>query len=147
MSTLSHDRSLPLTAKASNRLATPSATRHPSSRVAGAAAHHTALVALSSRTADALATTFRVLGDATRVKMLVALSGGERSVGALADVVGMSESAVSHQLRVLRDARIVKARRAGRLVYYSLDDHHVQSLVAQALQHVAEPHQEPPSCR
>jgi ArsR family transcriptional regulator, lead/cadmium/zinc/bismuth-responsive transcriptional repressor len=95
---------------------------------------------LDHATADALAATFRVLADPTRVKLLAAMTRGECCVRQLADAVGMSGSAVSHQLRVLRHARIVKGRRAGRLVYYALDDHHVQALFRQALSHVADPH-------
>lgn len=94
---------------------------------------------LSHATADAMAATFRVLADSTRVKLLSALAEGEHCVQALAEAVTMSASAVSHQLRVLREARMVKTRRAGRLVYYSLHDRHVHTLFQQALTHVREP--------
>ena len=81
---------------------------------------------------------FRVLGDATRVRILDALSSGELCVGALARRLGMSESAVSHQLRLLRAARIVRPRRDGRMVFYALDDRHVLTLFRQGLRHVQE---------
>jgi DNA-binding transcriptional ArsR family regulator len=87
---------------------------------------------------EALADTFRVLGDPTRVRILDALSGGELCVCDIAGLVNLSESAVSHQLRLLRGMRLVRPRRAGRLVFYSLDDHHIIGLLQQALTHVEE---------
>lgn len=86
----------------------------------------------------ALAETFRVLGDPTRVRILDALSHGELCVCDLASLVGLSESAVSHQLRLLRSLRLVRARRDGRMVYYALDDRHIVTLVRQGLSHVEE---------
>ena len=88
---------------------------------------------------EALADTFRVLGDPTRVRILDALSAGELCVCDIASLVGISESAVSHQLRLLRGMRLVRPRRAGRLVYYSVDDQHILELLRQALTHVEEP--------
>lgn len=85
-----------------------------------------------------LAETFRALGDPTRVRILDALSHGELCVCDLAALVGMSESAVSHQLRVLRNLRLVKPRRDGRMVFYSLDDRHIITLFRQGLRHVQE---------
>ncbi|MPZ16781.1 MAG: metalloregulator ArsR/SmtB family transcription factor [Luteitalea sp.] len=93
---------------------------------------------VSDRTATALAETFRLLGDPTRVRLLDALSQGEICVCNLAAIVGLSESAVSHQLRLLRGARLVRARRSGRLVFYGLDDHHILTLLQQASGHVRE---------
>lgn len=87
-----------------------------------------------------LAETFRALGDPARVRMLDALSHGELCVCDLAAVVRMSESAVSHQLRLLRTLRLVKPRRDGRMVFYSLDDRHVTTLFHQGLQHMRELH-------
>lgn len=87
---------------------------------------------------NALADTFRVLGDPTRVRILDALAGGELCVCDIAMLVGMSESAVSHQLRLLRGMRLVRTRRAGRLIYYTLDDHHIIELLRLALTHVQE---------
>ncbi len=70
----------------------------------------------------ALADTFKVLGDVTRVRLLDALAQSELCVCDLAALVGLSESAISHQLRLLRSMRVVRPRRAGRMVFYALDD-------------------------
>ena len=93
---------------------------------------------MASRTVEALADTFRVLGDRTRVRILDALSGGELCVCDIASLVGISESAASHQLRLLRSMRLVRPRRAGRLVYYAVDDQHILELLNQASTHVEE---------
>jgi DNA-binding transcriptional ArsR family regulator len=93
---------------------------------------------LSAQTAQALADTFRVLGDPTRIRLIAAMALTERYVGDLATLVGMSESAVSHQLRILRAARLVRTRRAGRQVFYTLDDGHILALFQQGLSHVHE---------
>lgn len=85
-----------------------------------------------------LAETFRALGDPTRVRMLDALSHGELCVCDLAALVGLSESAVSHQLRLLRNLRLVRPRRDGRMVFYALDDRHIMMLFRQGLRHVQE---------
>src|SRR5512139_1440116 len=89
-------------------------------------------------TVTALAETFRALGDPTRVRILDALSHGELCVCDLAAVLKLSQSAVSHQLRLLRGMRLVRPRRDGRVVFYSLDDQHIISLFKQTLQHVEE---------
>jgi ArsR family transcriptional regulator len=86
----------------------------------------------------ALAETFRALGDTTRVRVLDALSRAELCVQDLADLLGLTQSAVSHQLRLLRAMRLVRTRRDGRLVYYSLDDDHIVKLFEQGLEHVEE---------
>ena len=93
---------------------------------------------LAGRDVDAVADVFKLLGDPTRVRLVDALSHGERCVCDLASLVGMSESAVSHQLRLLRGARLVRVRRAGRLAFYSLDDHHVVGLLHDTRKHVEE---------
>ena len=93
---------------------------------------------LPAATVEVLAETFRVLGDPTRVRILDALARGELCVCDLASLVGMSESAVSHQLRLLRTMRLVRPRRAGRQVFYSVDDHHILELLALAGTHVQE---------
>ena len=85
-----------------------------------------------------LADTFSALGDPTRVRILDALSHGELCVCDLAAVLGLSQSAVSHQLRLLRGMRLVKPRRDGRIVFYALDDQHIMSIFNQTLQHVEE---------
>jgi ArsR family transcriptional regulator len=79
----------------------------------------------------------KVVGDLTRMRILCTLlSGDELSVGELQQTLGMNQSAVSHQLRVLRDANLVKFRRAGKLVYYSLTDEHVHELLLGTLEHI-----------
>lgn len=78
---------------------------------------------------------FGVLGDPTRVRILYALGTGELCVRDLAIVTGVSESAMSHQLRLLRDRRVVKARREGTTMYYSVDDQHVAALLREAEYH------------
>lgn len=93
---------------------------------------------MSPHAVAALAETFRVLGDPTRVRILDALSAGELCVCDIASLAGISESAVSHQLRLLRGMRLVRPRRSGRLVFYALDDHHIIELLKQALTHVEE---------
>lgn len=85
-----------------------------------------------------LADLFKTLGDSTRIKMLFALMQRELCVCDLAAVIGASDSAVSHQLRVLRGQKLVKFRREGKILYYSLDDEHIHSLFAQGLEHVTE---------
>jgi DNA-binding transcriptional ArsR family regulator len=105
--------------------------------------HPAQLAALRSRLvgteeAGELAETFRTLGDPTRVRMLDALSQSELCVCDLAALIGLSESAVSHQLRLLRNLRLVKARREGRMVFYALDDRHIITLFRQGLRHVQE---------
>lgn len=87
---------------------------------------------------QALADTFRLLGDPTRVRIVDALSAGELCVCDIAAHIGISESAVSHQLRLMRSQRLVRGRREGRCVYYTLDDQHVLSLFQQGLRHVTE---------
>ena len=93
---------------------------------------------MGARTVEALAETFRVLGDPTRVRILDALSAGELCVCDIASLARISESAASHQLRLLRGMRLVRPRRAGRLVYYAVDDQHILELLKQALTHVEE---------
>ena len=87
---------------------------------------------------QALADTFRILGDPTRIRIVDALAEGALCVCDIAEHVGMSESAVSHQLRLMRSMRIVRGRREGRCVYYTLDDQHILSLFQQGLRHVTE---------
>ena len=85
-----------------------------------------------------LAETFKVLGDVTRVRIIDVLSQGELCVCDIASLLDLSDSAVSHQLRLLRNLRLVRPRRDGRLVFYSLDDQHIIGLFRQALRHVSE---------
>jgi DNA-binding transcriptional ArsR family regulator len=93
---------------------------------------------MGGRAVEAVADVFKLLGDPTRVRLVDALTHGERCVCDLASLVGLSESAVSHQLRLLRSARLVRVRRAGRLAFYSLDDHHVIGVLHDTRKHVQE---------
>jgi len=83
-----------------------------------------------------LAELFSALSDASRVRIISLLLEGETGVGALAESLQMTESAVSHQLRGLRQMRLVRARKSGRQVFYSLDDKHVIELFQRGLDHV-----------
>jgi ArsR family transcriptional regulator len=87
-------------------------------------------------TASQLASTFQALADPTRVRLISALTASDLCVCDLAAVLGMSQSAVSHQLRSLRDLRLVKAHKVGREVYYSLDDIHIADLYQRGLEHI-----------
>lgn len=90
------------------------------------------------RTVFLLAETFAALSDTARLRVIEALSVAELCVSDLSLAIGLSQSATSHHLRTLRNLRLVKHRRAGRLVYYSLDDDHISRLFAQGLEHVLE---------
>ena len=85
-----------------------------------------------------LADLFRVFGDSTRIKILYALHDNELCVQDIANAVALSQSAVSHQLRVLKDSKLVRFRREGKTVFYSLADSHVSSILAQGMEHVCE---------
>lgn len=85
-----------------------------------------------------LAELFKVFGDSTRIKILCALFEKELCVGDLSAVLNVSQSAVSHQLRTLKQARLVKFRRDGKVIYYSLDDDHIKNIFDAGLQHVIE---------
>lgn len=93
-------------------------------------------ITLDEDDAAQLAELFRALGDASRVRILSAIADAELNVGAIAERVGVSESAVSHHLRGLRQMRLVRARKDGREVYYALDDDHVSDLFKSGLEHV-----------
>lgn len=93
---------------------------------------------LAGSSVGALAETFKILGDATRVRILDALSCSELCVCDIARLLGLSDSAVSHQLRLLRGMRLVRPRRAGRQVFYALDDEHIVRLFREGLRHVEE---------
>jgi DNA-binding transcriptional ArsR family regulator len=81
---------------------------------------------------------FKVFGDSTRIKILTALSHGELCVCDLSKLVGMTSSAVSHQLKILRSAKLVSCRRDGKTVFYALADDHVTTIIRQGLEHVNE---------
>ena len=93
---------------------------------------------LSQQYIQPLDDVFKVLGDPTRLRILRVLMNQEVCVRDIADELGMGQSAVSHQLRILRDARLVQFRRDGKTVYYSLADAHVFTLLDVGLEHVAE---------
>ena len=90
------------------------------------------------RTLQIMAEFYKVLGDPTRLKILTALAEAELCVCDIACLTGMSESAISHQLRVLRSHRLVNYRREGRIVFYALTDAHVADIIRQGLMHVGE---------
>lgn len=85
-----------------------------------------------------LAELFKVFGDSTRIKILSALSGGELCVCDISTVVGMTSSAVSHQLKILKNAELVSFRREGKTVFYSLADGHVNTILNQGFEHINE---------
>lgn len=87
-----------------------------------------------------LADLFKIFGDTTRIKILCALFKAEMCVCDIAALLGMTQSSISHQLRVLKQARLVKYRKEGKVVYYSLDDEHVKSIFDQGLIHITEKH-------
>jgi ArsR family transcriptional regulator len=85
-----------------------------------------------------LAELFRIFGDSTRIRILYVLFEAEMCVCDIATLLGMTQSAISHQLRSLKNARLVKARREGKTVFYSLADEHVMTIIAQGMDHVLE---------
>lgn len=95
------------------------------------------LAATDDLTSQKLANIFKILGDSTRIKLLALLTSGEMRVSDIAESLDMGQSAISHQLRVLRDARLVKYRKEGKEAWYSLDDDHVVKLMRQGLDHVS----------
>ncbi len=91
-----------------------------------------------AETIQALAETFKALSDPTRIQIIMALAIEEMCVCDLATLINLSVSAVSHQLRLLRNLKLVKYRREGKMAYYSLDDDHIEMLIQQAQEHVNE---------
>jgi ArsR family transcriptional regulator, lead/cadmium/zinc/bismuth-responsive transcriptional repressor len=91
---------------------------------------------IDERVAVQLASTFQALSDPTRVRMVSALMPGELCVADLANLLGMTQSAISHQLRILRSLHIVRARKDGRVVYYTLEDEHIRDLFNRAFEHI-----------
>lgn len=85
-----------------------------------------------------LAEFFRIFGDGTRIKILMALSQSELCVCDIATLLQMGQSAISHQLRLLKQMRLVKFRREGKTVFYSLADDHIQTILAQGMEHIEE---------
>ena len=106
-------------------------------------AHENLVEAVKERMGDEdtlcdLAELYRVFGDTTRIKILYALFESEMCVCDIAGIIGMTQSAVSHQLRILKANRLVKYRRDGKTVFYSLSDDHVKSILSQGLEHIEE---------
>ena len=93
-------------------------------------------ISLDEYQAAQVAELFRALSDTSRVRIIAVLVGGEQNVSALAAAVGVSESAVSHHMRGLRQMRLVRARKSGRQVFYCLEDDHVAILFRRGLEHV-----------
>ncbi len=91
---------------------------------------------LDDRTAGDVAELFRALSDTSRVKLMATLIGGETNVGALAEAAGISASAVSHHMRNLRQLRMVRARKEGRQVFYSIEDQHILDLFLRGVAHI-----------
>lgn len=91
---------------------------------------------LDLQTASQIAELFATLGDASRVRIIAALADSEHNVTTIAEIVGISASAVSHHMRVLRQMRFVRATKKGREVFYSLDDDHIADLFQRGLEHV-----------
>ena len=85
-----------------------------------------------------LAELFKVFGDTTRIRMLYVLFESEMCVCDIAELLNMSQSAISHQLRILKQARLVRARREGKTVYYFLADDHVRAIIGQGMEHIEE---------
>jgi len=128
---VSRDRSLPETTTPTERaMGLPEAAAPTDSEAAAARRQD-----LSPRVVATLAAIFAALGEPTRLRIVHALTDGERCVGDLAASLGLAVPAVSQHLRILRDLRIVRNRRAGKLIYYALDDDHVADLFAVALTH------------
>ena len=93
---------------------------------------------MDERTVYDLADLFKVFGDSTRLRILCVLMEQEICVADLADTLEMTQSAISHQLRTLKQLKLVKARRRGKMVYYSLDDDHVRSIIETGREHLEE---------
>lgn len=85
-----------------------------------------------------LAELFKIFGDSNRIRILYALSDVELCVSDIARILGLSPSAVSHQLRILKSSKLVKCRREGKIIFYMLDDEHVRDIINMGLEHVIE---------
>ena len=95
-------------------------------------------VILSEEKLFDLAELFKVFGDSTRIKILYEISKGEMNVSDIALALNMNQSAISHQLRVLKNSKLVKNRREGKAMYYSLADDHVETIINQGMEHILE---------
>ncbi len=97
----------------------------------------TDILTIDEQTAARVAGLFESLSDPTRVRILAALVEGEANVGDLVEALGLTKSAVSHQLRTLRDKRVIRSRKQGRQVFVALDDAHVAELFARGMEHIS----------
>lgn len=91
-----------------------------------------------TETMDRLGDFFKILGDPTRLNILSALLQSEMCVGTITDVLEMSQSSISHQLRTLKRARLIKSRKEGKWVFYSINDEHVRTIIEMGLSHIKE---------
>lgn len=85
-----------------------------------------------------LAELFKIFGDSTRIRILFAISEAEQSVSGIAEALGMTQSAVSHQLRILRQSKLISARRDGKQIFYAPADEHVDTIMRVAMEHIEE---------
>ena len=85
-----------------------------------------------------LADLFKVFSDSTRIRILYSLIDNERSVTEISKLLNMNQSAISHQLRILKNSKLIKNRRQGKIIYYSLDDDHVYNIIYQGIEHIEE---------
>ncbi len=85
-----------------------------------------------------LADLFKMFADSTRIKILYVLLTGEKNVTEICDELSMNQSAISHQLKLLKSSKLVKSRRSGKSVYYALDDDHVRTIIAMGIEHIEE---------
>ena len=92
------------------------------------------------KTADELAELFKVFGDSTRLRVLSVLIDGALCVQDIADSLDMTQSAISHQLKILKNSHLVKSRREGKQIMYALDDDHVRTIIAMGMEHIEEAH-------
>lgn len=81
---------------------------------------------------------FKVFGDSTRIRILYCLFNKERSVNEISKTLNMNQSAISHQLKILKNSKLINNRRCGKTIFYSLDDAHVHNIISQGLEHVEE---------
>lgn len=110
---------------------------HPCSEHEAAVRELTARLPSENRL-DMLEELFKIFGDSTRIKILYVLHEGELCVCDIAAVLSMTQSAVSHQLRILRHNRLIKSRRSGKNIYYSLADEHVHTIISMGIEHIDE---------
>ena len=110
---------------------------HPCSEHEAAVRELTARLPSENRL-DMLEELFKIFGDSTRIKILYVLHEGELCVCDIAAVLSMTQSAVAHQLRILRHNRLIKSRRSGKNIYYSLADEHVHTIISMGIEHIDE---------